>query len=93
MIHIENNISLLHSNTFGIDVKARYFCRINTISQLQELIQWSQYREMPRLMLGGGSNILFTSDFPGLIIKMEVINAIRMPRKKNPVRIENLEQV
>ena len=72
MIHIENNMSLLHYNTFGIDVKARFFCKINTIPQLQELIQSSQYGERQRLMLGGGSNILFTRDFPGLIIKMEV---------------------
>jgi len=72
MISIEENISLLPYNTFGIDVRAKFFCRIESVAAFQELIQSSVYQREPRLLLGGGSNILFTHDFNGLVIKMEL---------------------
>ena len=68
MINIEKNVSLLPYNTFGINVKARFFCKISTVPQLQELIKSSLYKKEPRLILGGGSNILFTKDFQGLVM-------------------------
>ncbi len=73
MIDIEENVSLLPYNTFGIEAKTRFFCRIHTIPQLQELIQSSRYEKESRLILGGGSNILFTKKFEGLVIKMEIM--------------------
>ncbi len=69
MVQIIKNISLLPYNTFGIDVSANYFCEVNTATELQELIQSPLYKEEPRLMLGAGSNILFTKNFQGLVIK------------------------
>ncbi|MCL2412895.1 MAG: UDP-N-acetylmuramate dehydrogenase [Bacteroidales bacterium] len=68
---IEQNISLKKYNTFGIDVNARYFVEISTIKELQELVLLDIFRNNSHLILGGGSNILFTRTFNGLVIKPE----------------------
>jgi len=72
MIKIEENVSLRPYNTFGIDVKAAYLCKIHRIEELQELIQSSLYQSTKHYILGGGSNILFTQNYDGLIIKVEL---------------------
>lgn len=72
MTHMEENISLKPYNTFGIDAKAKYFIRIRTEKDFQELIRTKIYQDNPSLILGGGSNVLFTKDYDGLIIKDEI---------------------
>ena len=72
MIKIEENISLLLFNTFGIDVRAKFFVLIESIEQMKELIQSDLYKREKRLVLGGGSNILFTHDFDGLVVKVSI---------------------
>lgn len=56
-------------NTFGVRAKARFFVEINNESELPELLALQEFRENPKLFLGGGSNILFTKDFDGIIIQ------------------------
>jgi UDP-N-acetylmuramate dehydrogenase len=72
MIQIEENKSLKPFNTFGMNVKAAHFITITSIDQLQELFQTDIYKNEKHLILGGGSNILFTKDFDGLIIKVDL---------------------
>ena len=64
---IENN-PLSKLNTFGVDVKAKYFTSINTINELIEVTKTNVFKDLELLILGGGSNILFTKDFDGLVI-------------------------
>jgi UDP-N-acetylmuramate dehydrogenase len=78
MIVFENH-ALLPYNTFGLEASARYFVEVTTVSQLQEVLHQKHLRALPRLILGGGSNILLTQDFEGLVIKnsitgIEIIN-------------------
>src|SRR5882724_4536645 len=68
MVTIRENVSLKAYNTFGIDAKAKYFCEIKNQYELVELVQTSLYRKERSLILGGGSNVLFTKDFDGLVI-------------------------
>lgn len=72
MIHIEENVNLQPYNTFGIKAIARYLCRISTEADLIELIHSNIYKSQRHLILGGGSNVLFTADFDGLIIKVDL---------------------
>lgn len=67
-MQIQENISLKSYNTFGIDTKARYFSSFSSVDELQTIIFKPQI-----LVLGGGSNILFTKDFDGLVLKNEII--------------------
>ena len=62
------NYPLLKLNTFGVDVKAKYFTSINTINELIELTKTNVFKDLELLILGGGSNILFTKNFDGLVI-------------------------
>jgi UDP-N-acetylmuramate dehydrogenase len=71
-MHILENISLQPYNTFGIAAKARFFTDIHSIDELQELLKNPAYQHMPKLILGGGSNLLFTKDFDGLVIKISI---------------------
>ncbi|MDB5021672.1 MAG: UDP-N-acetylenolpyruvoylglucosamine reductase [Pedobacter sp.] len=69
---VEENVSLKKFNTFGIDVKASLFVNITTEKELWELLQSNTTKNQPLLVVGGGSNILFTQDFEGLVIKMSI---------------------
>jgi UDP-N-acetylmuramate dehydrogenase len=69
MIDLEENISLHPFNTFGIDIRAKYFVRITSKEDFQKLINTSIYKLHSSLILGGGSNVLFTKDYNGLVIK------------------------
>jgi UDP-N-acetylmuramate dehydrogenase len=64
-MEIKQNISLKSYNTFGIDVKAKKFVTINSIENLRNILS-NNKEEI--LVIGGGSNILFTQDFSGLVI-------------------------
>ena len=52
-----------------IEAKAKYFVEVSTTEILQELLQHPIYRDHPHLLLGSGSNILFTKDFEGIVIQ------------------------
>ncbi len=72
-MHIAENISLRPFNSFGIDVYARSFAGFSSTAELTELITGSSiFTRYPLLILGGGSNILFTKDFDGLVLKNEL---------------------
>jgi len=68
MQQIEKNVNLKSFNTFGIEAKAKYFCSLESAEQLQELMTTDLFKNERRIFLGGGSNVLFTKDFDGLII-------------------------
>ncbi|MBP6335256.1 MAG: UDP-N-acetylmuramate dehydrogenase [Bacteroidia bacterium] len=73
------DFSLRHLNTLGIDVKSDFYAPVHTVEELKELLGQPEVKSLPKLVLGGGSNILFTKDFPGLIIRNEIkgINILR----------------
>jgi UDP-N-acetylmuramate dehydrogenase len=73
-MNIQENISLKKFNTFGIDAYARYFAQFSTVEELKELINYNVSRTsyQPPLVLGGGSNILFTKNVDGLILKNDI---------------------
>lgn len=72
MLQIQQNVSLKNFNTFGVDVNARYFAEISHPDELVELFMDPQWQQMPRLVLGGGSNMLLIKDFDGLVIRMNI---------------------
>lgn len=72
MLQIHQNISLKNFNSFGIEALARYFVEINYMDELTELFNDPQWHQTPRLVIGGGSNILFTQNFDGLVIRINI---------------------
>ncbi len=72
-MQIKNDFSLKGFNTFGIDVRAKEFVVVNAHQDLFDLILERDLTKEKFLMLGGGSNILFTKNFEGLLIKNEIV--------------------
>ena len=66
------NISLKPYNTFGIEVLAKYFIEIKGKGDILHIIHNPKLKPLNWLILGGGSNILFTKEFDGLIIKNNI---------------------
>ena len=71
-MQIHEAFSLLPYNTFRINVKARYFASFSNIDELAELSIFNLQPSIHKLILGGGSNILFTKDYDGLVLKNEI---------------------
>jgi len=70
---IEKNKSLKAFNTFGIDAKAKLFACFQTIDDLTQLLSNEEILKEDRLILGGGSNILLTKDYEGVVLKNELL--------------------
>lgn len=71
-MQLKENISLLPYNTFGMNVLARQFAEADSVDGLQQILEDHRKKSSlkePLLILGGGSNILFTKDFDGCVIK------------------------
>ena len=79
MLKFKKNYCLKKHNTFSIKAKAKYFAAFNSIIELNYILKSKIYTNNQSLVLGGGSNILFTKDFDGLIIqnKIDGINILK----------------
>lgn len=67
---IQENFNLRPYNTFGIEAFAKRFSAFTSISELKDLL--SQRNDDSLLFLGGGSNVLFTKNFDGLVLRNEL---------------------
>src|SRR5690349_2412856 len=76
-MQLQQNVSLYPYNTFHIHAKAKYFAAFTTLEELQEALHIfysknANHSQQQMLLLGGGSNILFTKDIDGLVLKNEM---------------------
>jgi len=72
-MQIRENISLKNYNSFGIDIQAKYFCAFQNVANLEEVLKNRKIQNNQTLLvLGGGSNILFTKDFNGAVLKNDI---------------------
>ena len=62
------NYDLTELNTFGIPARAKFFVELNNELDLEELFISPEFKNNKKLFLGGGSNILFTKDFDGIVV-------------------------
>lgn len=71
MPEIIENGPLKKLNTFGVDASARYLVPLRSLDDVRDCLAEGLLRGQPRLILGGGSNLLLTGDFPGVVLKPE----------------------
>ncbi len=71
-MQISRHVNLRPFNTFGIEVYCDYFAEIRSVSDFKKLTEDPVFRSNPRLIVGGGSNILFTGDFKGIVIRNQI---------------------
>ncbi len=71
--NIQENFSLLSLNTFAIDAKAKYFARVDSQAKLAALLASEAARKQRLVILGGGSNVLFSQALiDGLVVKLDL---------------------
>ena len=75
---IFNNVSLKPYNTFGIEADAMIFAEMQNLQDIQMFLNSAQYKNMPKLILGGGSNVLLTKDFEGVVVKINTKGIFKM---------------
>ena len=83
MISVKENVSLQASNTLALPARARYYLEISSREQIPEAVAYAKAKQLELLVLGGGSNIVLTADFPGLVLKIMLrgIRAIELTEK------------
>lgn len=69
-MEVLENFSLQTYNTFGLAVKAKYFSQFTDCQGITNLLK--DFKKLEHLILGGGSNVLFTGDFEGIVLKNEI---------------------
>ncbi|PZW44678.1 UDP-N-acetylmuramate dehydrogenase [Pseudomonas sp. URMO17WK12:I2] len=69
-LQVRFDVSLKAHNTFGVDVAARYFAEADDDQQVRQALDAARERQVPLLVLGGGSNLLLTADVDALVLRM-----------------------
>jgi len=82
-LNIQQNISLKHYNTFGIQANAKRFVSVNSVKELLEIITL----EKDIFLLGGGSNMLLTSDIEKLVLHLNLKGIIVNDTEKDIVYV------
>ena len=85
---IRENVSLQPHNTFGIETKARFMAKVKSIDDILSVLRDESVNQLPRLILGGGSNILLTQDFDGLVILNQLTGISLIEEDENSVLVE-----
>ena len=85
---VQENISLKRLNTFGINVSAKYFASFNIVDELSELLHSPFLIDHSSLILGGGSNILFTKSFDGLVLKNDITGIKKIKEDEHYVYVQ-----
>ena len=69
---LQRDVPLHRLNTFGLPARAAWFAAIETSRQLAALIATPEWRYLQRFVLGGGSNLILTGDFDGLVLHVRI---------------------
>lgn len=85
---LKENVSLKDKNTFGIAAKASKYIEINSENQLQEFFRSDVHLNAKLLILGGGSNMLLTQDFDGIVLKNNILGKNIISENENEVIVE-----
>ena len=89
MLTIKENVNLKSYTTFGIEAICRYFTELNSIEDFVELVRLDLFHSHQKLIIGGGSNLLFTKDFDGLVIKNNLMGIERVWENDDEVLIRS----
>lgn len=82
---IQENIDITRFTTFGIPVKTRYFAEYASERELLKISRSPEFLNNEVLQIGGGSNLLFLSDFDGLVLHSTVRGMVRYEKNDETV--------
>jgi UDP-N-acetylmuramate dehydrogenase len=67
---VQSNVDLKAFNSMSLSVTAKHFVRVNNAAHINEALTYAHKRQLPICVLGGGSNVIFTEDYSGLLLLM-----------------------
>lgn len=71
---IQENVSLIDYSTMRLGGSAKYLCNISSPSQVGAVIEWANEKNIPYVMIGGGSNVIWSdSGYPGIIMVNKIM--------------------
>lgn len=85
---LREHVSLKPYHTFGLAAKARFFCEIDSEPALQALLKSPTFIKYPHVFLGEGSNTLFTQDFPGIVVRLNIKGVQRLAENKEGIYLK-----
>ncbi len=68
-MRIEQNASLQHLNSFGVQAHSTFLVELDSAEDIQAFVHDRRFTDLPRLVVGGGSNLLLTRDFEGVVLR------------------------
>lgn len=72
MFELQKDISLKSMNALRLEVSSKYYATVSSVSELREILADNIVANNSIFVLGGGSNVLFTKDFDGVVLKINI---------------------
>jgi len=69
---IQTDVDLAPLTTLGVPARAAHFCAAGSAAEIVAALDWARTRDLPVLVLGGGSNMVFVGDFAGLVLQPQL---------------------
>ena len=85
---VKSNFPLKDFNTFNISAKAKYFFEFSDELSLIQILKNKKYKKEKLLILGGGSNLLFSRDYDGIILKNSISGVKTISEDQNSLIVE-----
>lgn len=85
---IQENVNLSTYTTFQLHAKARFFAEVKSIEDINECLEAIKAKKIPFFILGGGANVAFVKNFPGLVIKIGLLGKEIISSNKEKVLIK-----
>lgn len=87
-LDIVTSADLRPCHTMALQARANHLVVVRTIGQLRQALAWAQQHGLPLLVLGGGSNVLFAGDYPGLVVQMATRGIELLEEDATAVRVK-----
>lgn len=87
-MNVIENYSLIHCTTFHLPVKCRYFIEYSSADELIEILKSDIYINSNSFHMGGGSNLVFTKDYDGIILHSKIEYIIKVSENEDSVTLK-----
>ncbi len=81
MLNVQHRVNLRDFNTFGLPAMAKTLIRVKSESEVRRVVDHPQYGLVPKLVLGGGSNLVLTRDVDAVVLKVDILG-LRLLREE-----------
>jgi UDP-N-acetylmuramate dehydrogenase len=85
---VEENKDLFELNTLRLHAHTRYYCEINSVDELANVVTDSRFKGSPIFALGSGSNTLFSRDYSGLVLKINLQGKTIISEDEKSIELE-----